>query len=304
MSNPARLVALVTLLAACQGPQLAGTGDVTPDRFWAYRFAAFPDVAYGDAPEQTLDLFIQGAWVGEPTFFDRAVEPRPTLLFIHGGGWVVRDRRPEPWVLPFVERGWHVAVATYRLGDGTAPAAVDDAVCALRWLVAHADEHGFDTRRIVVAGVSAGGHLALTTGSLGSRPGHPCSPGGDFRVSAVVNWFGITDIAALSGFLDADPPSFGNYALAWVGDRSRLDEVSARYSPVHLVDAGSPPVLTIHGTDDVVVPYEQARTLHARLDELGVPNTLLTLERGTHAGFTDEQFRRAFAAMLDFAGSD
>lgn len=127
-----------------------------------------------------------GTWVGEPTFFDRAPGSRPTLLFIHGGGWVVRDRRVEPWTLPFVREGWHVVTMTYRLGPGTAPQAVDDALCALQWVVTNADEYGFDVERIVVAGVSAGGHLALTTGILGSRTGHDCYPGNGFRVRALV----------------------------------------------------------------------------------------------------------------------
>lgn len=267
---------------------------------WMHHTSVARDIPYGEAAEQTLDLYLNGTWTGEPNFFERAPNPLPTLLFIHGGGWVVRDRSPEAWFLPFVEHGWHVINMTYRLGPGTAPAAVDDAVCALNWVVRNAEKYGFDTEHIVVAGVSAGGHLSLTTGIFGSQPGHDCYPGNDFRVHAVVNWFGITDIAAVSSFLDANPPYFGNYAQAWIGDESRLADISAAYSPIHLVNADSPPVLTIHGTDDVIVPYDQAVVLHEKLQELGFRNRLLSLEGGTHAGFTDAQFLEAFEAMLTF----
>ena len=58
---------------------------------------------------------------------------------------------------------------TYRVGSGTAPAAVDDAVCALNWIVENADRLDFGLDKVVVVGVSAGGHLALTTGTFGSR---------------------------------------------------------------------------------------------------------------------------------------
>lgn len=288
---------------AIEADTRSGTADVAPPS-WMHRVAVHRDLAYGDDPEQRLDLYLQGRWTGEPTFFDRAQEPRPTLLFIHGGGWMLRDTRPEPFFYPFVAQGWHVVNMTYRLGPGTAPLAVDDGVCALKWITQNAAKHGFDLDKVVVAGVSAGGHLALTTGVLGSRPGHPCRPGDDFRVRAVINWLGITDIAAVDAFLEATKPVFGNYARAWIGDKSRLAAISAAYSPVNIVDRQSPPVLTIHGTRDSVVPFDQAVALHDRLGALGVRNQLLALDGGTHAGFTDAQFNQAFGAMLAFADTD
>ena len=271
---------------------------------WMQHLAVRRDLPYGEDPQQRLDLYLQGTWTGEPTFFERAREPRPTLLFIHGGGWVGRDRRPEPWIYPFIAQGWHVVSMTYRLGAGTAPLAVDDAVCALNWIAGNAEQYGFRLDRVAVAGVSAGGHLSLAAGILGSRPGHACYPGNGFRVHSVVNWFGITDIAAVESFLAAAQPVFGNYALAWIGDKSRVSEISAAYSPLNMLDAQSPPVLTIHGTQDAVVPFSQAVALHDRLTALGIRNRLLALDGGTHAGFTDQQFRTAYAAMLEFVDAD
>jgi acetyl esterase/lipase len=305
----AGLVAVSVFLWACSRPgefepeQLSGSADGVPDS-WMHRVAVTRDLHYGDDPQQRIDLYLQGTWTGEPTFFERARDRRPTLLFIHGGGWVVRDRRPEPFSYPFVKQGWHVVSMTYRLGPGTAPLAVDDAVCALDWVTENAEQYGFDLDKVVVSGVSAGGHLSLTTGILGSRPGHACYPGNDFRVHSVINWFGITDIAAIEEFLAAADPEFGNYALSWIGDKSRVPQVSAAYSPVNMLDGRSPPVLTIHGTDDAVVPFEQAVALHEKLEALGIRNELLPLDGGTHAGFSDEQFSQAFNAMLEFVDTD
>lgn len=279
--------------------ELTGTADGA-SYSWMHHVAVNRDLPYGDDPEQRADLYLQGTWTGEPTFFERAQELRPTLLFFHGGGWVARDKRPEPLIFPFIKKGWHVVSATYRLGPGTAPVAVDDAVCALKWITENAGTFGFDVDKVVVAGVSAGGHLALVSGILGSQPGHGCYPGNDFRVYSVINWFGITDIEAIEKFLAIADPDFGNYALSWIGDKSRVMQVSAAYSPVNIVDRRSPPVLTIHGTEDAVVPFDQAVSLHERLEALGVRNKLLRLEGGTHAGFTDEQFDQAVAAMLEF----
>ena len=269
-------------------------------RFWSHRFRITADLEYGDDPAQKLDLYLQGSWIGEPTWFERAPGERPTLIFIHGGGWVWGDKTGSVHLfLPFVERGWHVVNINYRGGKGTAPAAVDDAVCALKWVVDHANDYGFDPDNIVVSGESAGGHLALMTGILGSQPGHPCYPGADFKVAAVINWFGITDIQAVARYLAQTSPK-GNYALKWVGKETRIAEISSRYSPIEIVDEGVPPVLSIHGDADSVVPHDQATNFHKRLDELGALHELQSMPGGKHAGFSDAQFQQAFGAIFSF----
>ena len=268
--------------------------------FWSHRFSVREDLAYGEDPAQKLDLYLQGSWVGEPDYFERAPETRPTLIFIHGGGWVGGDKTGnDPFFIHFLERGWHVVNITYRLGPGTAPAAVDDVICALDWVVKAASEYGFDRERIVVSGASAGGHLALMTGILGSRPGHDCYPWNDFRVGAVINWFGITDIEAVEQYLAEARPD-GNYALSWIGEKTRVAEISSAYSPLKIVDGGAPPILTIHGDADSVVPHNQATSFHARLDALGVRNELQSMTGGKHLGFSDAQFQQAFGAIFSF----
>lgn len=294
MGRFATICGVLVITAGCVGD------PPDADEFWSHRFSLSEDVSYGDDPAQMVDLYLQGSWVGEPTYFARAPEARPTLLFIHGGGWVQGDKTgQDPWLLPFVERGWHVVNMTYRLGPGTAPAAVDDSVCALRWVVDHASEYGFDPERIVVSGGSAGGHLALVTGILGSKEGHPCYPGDGFKVGAVINWYGITNIETVDRYLSEAMPEF-NYARAWAGDQSRIPDLSDRYSPIHIVDEGAPPVLTIHGEDDSVVPHDQATTFHARLSELGLVHELRSMPGGTHVGFSEAQFQEAFGAIFAF----
>lgn len=289
--------AALTVLAACGAEPPAG-GD--SEEFWSHRFDLTEDLAYGQDPAQRLDLYLQGSWIGEPDYFERAPDPRPTLLYIHGGGWTQGDKTEQaPWLLPYVQRGWHVANMTYRHGPRTAPSAVDDALCALKWIVDNAGRYGFDPGRIVVSGGSAGGHLALVAGILGPREGHPCHTGENFRVSAVINWYGITDIAALDSYL-ADAMPEANYAREWAGGEARLAGLSDRYSPIHLVDDGAPPILTIHGEEDSIVPHEQAVSFHARLAELGTVHELHSLPGASHVGFTEAQFQEAFRAVFAF----
>ena len=66
------------------------------------------------------------------------------------------------------------------------------------------------------------------------------------------------------------------------------------------MDGGAPPILTIHGDADSVVPHNQATSFHARLDALGVRNELQSMTGGKHLGFSDAQFQQAFGAIFSF----
>lgn len=108
------------------------------------------DIAYGEAPGETLDVF-------------RTAQPQaPVFVFIHGGYWRALDKRDHSFVAPaLVDAGAMVVVPNYAL----CPAVTIETIAlqltrALAWVWRHAREHGGDPRRIVVGGHSAGGHLA------------------------------------------------------------------------------------------------------------------------------------------------
>ncbi len=108
------------------------------------------DIAYGDAPSETLDVF-------------RTTAPdAPVFVFIHGGYWRALDKRDHSFVAPaLVDAGAMVVVPNYAL----CPAVTIEQITlqlarALAWVWCHAGEFGGDARRIVVGGHSAGGHLA------------------------------------------------------------------------------------------------------------------------------------------------
>lgn len=108
------------------------------------------DVRYGPAPKETLDLFVPD---------DKA---QGTLVFIHGGYWRALDKIDHSFVAaPFVEEGIAVAVVNYDLcPDVSIVAIADECRRALLWVSAHGARHGAHAANVVVAGHSAGGHLA------------------------------------------------------------------------------------------------------------------------------------------------
>lgn len=240
-----------------------------------------------------------------------AAQPTPVVVVIHGGGWVEGTKEERVLeMMPYLQMGFAAVNVEYRLGRiSLAPAAVEDCRCALHWVFANAKKYNFDPTRVVLQGGSAGGHLALMTGMLTPAAGfdRECrgpmdnywseNPGTskDPRVAAIVNWFGITDVLdELRG------PNAKGYAVVWLGDQANADEIAKRVSPINYVTSDVPPIITIHGDKDALVPYTQAVRLHKALDAAKVPNQLYTIPGANHGGYTFEENQKAWEAVHHF----
>lgn len=238
--------------------------------------------------------------------------PNTTLLFFHGGGWTNGTKEASALsLLPYLQMGWTVVNVEYRMTNvALAPAAVEDARCALRWVYRNAAQYNFDTGRIITSGQSAGGHLALITGVLpasagfdntcpGDRPGGASSSGpnntDELKVAAIVDWYGISDVNdVMAG------PNRRTWAAAWLGALPNREELAKQVSPITYVRAGIPPIISVHGDADPVVPYAQKQRFHQALAAAGVAHELVTIPNGKHGGFTDEENLKALAAIRSF----
>jgi acetyl esterase/lipase len=296
------VLSIVIMLFAvpCFGQGQAPASEPWTD-YVAGDYNIIPDITYAIAnnSELKLDLYVPRA---------RTV-PVPILVFYHGGGWVEGKKEQNVLqFLPYLSLGWAVANVEYRLGRvSPAPAAVEDCRCALRWVWQHAREFNLDTSKIVLTGGSAGGHLSLITGMLpwknpfdrqcptenSNRWKDGTEP--QMRVAAIVNWFGITDVAEL-----LDGPDAKHYAIEWFGSVSNREDLARQLSPMTYIRSGLPPIITIHGDRDNIVPYPQAVRLHTALEKAGVPNQLLTIAGAGHGGFTRQQLVTSFAAIREF----
>lgn len=288
--------ACVTCFAQAQGQ--------APDNWVDYvsgEYDVQPNITYSTAnnTELKLDLYLPR----------NRTAPTPALILFHGGGWVGGQKeRNVLYLLPYLSMGWAVVNVEYRLASNSlAPAAVEDCRCALRWATRHAKEYQIDPSKFVLTGTSAGGHLALITAMLpagnafdrrcatddGVRWNQAAEP--ELKVAAVVNWFGITDVAEL-----IEGPNAKHYAVEWFGSLENRAELARRVSPMTYVRAGGPPVITIHGEEDDVAPYAQAVRFHAALDKAGVPNRLVTIPGRKHDGFNRQELVSSYAAVREF----
>ena len=227
--------------------------------------------------------------------------PQPTIIFIHGGGWTGGAKETQTFsLMPYLEMGWNAVNVEYRLARvSLAPAAVEDCLCALRWVIRNAKQYGFDTTKLVVSGGSAGGHLALTTGMIPASAGldRQCPGTEELKVAAIVDWYGITDVADL-----LDGENMRTYAVQWLGSMPNRVDIAKRVSPLTYVRAGIPPIISIQGDADPVVPYSHSVRLQQALEKAGVDHELVTIPGGKHGNFTRAENQRAYAAIKAFLG--
>lgn len=274
-------IAAASLAAAVATPA-AAAGRAEPDRI-------FRDAVYlraGDTPLH-LDLYLHP---------DSRKSPAPLLVHFHGGGWA-RGERPKSWTgfRAYIDAGFSLATVEYRLaGAARAPAAVQDARCALHWLGANAERFGIDSRRIVVTGTSAGGHLALMAGLLPSGNAidpEPCQEAP--RAAAIIDFYGPTDLTTAGGGSGRVHPTVAN----WIGPQRDADAMMRLMSPVTWVSADSPPVFIAHGDADPVVPVAQSVDFKRLVDTLGVASELHIIPGGGHGRF-DPAARAAMTARV------
>jgi acetyl esterase/lipase len=296
---PLLAVVVFRFLPACGLAQVPVVGDWVD--YVGGDYEIIPNITYAAAnnTELKLDLYLPR----------QRVMPRPTVVFYHGGGWVAGKKEQNVLqLLPYLSMGWASVNVEYRLADNSpAPAAVEDCLCALRWVGNHAQRFGFDTSKIIVTGGSAGGHLALITGMLpfespfyrqcatDDRTRWNSGTEPHVKVAAIINWYGISDVAEL-----LDGPNTKHYALEWFGSMKDRKDLAHELSPISYVRAGLPPIISIHGDKDYIVPYNQAQRLHAALDKAGVPNRLVTIHGGGHDEFNRQELVDSFRAIREF----
>lgn len=190
-------------------------------------------------------------------------ENNTAIVFFHGGGWAYGT--PDEFFTT-CERYAKMGIVTfsveYRLSieNGVTPSktispieSVMDAKSAIRWVRENAGKFHVAKNKIVAAGQSAGGHLALCTAMIedynekSDKPGISCSPDAVLLFSACVN--------AVEGWCDR-----------LLGDRrNKIWSIS----PAHNLKKGLPPMIEFHGIDDEQVPKWTVQFFESDMEKEG-----------------------------------
>jgi len=233
------------------------------------------DVTYKVTDERPLRL---DAYVSEPT----PVEPRPAILFLHGGGWRGGSKKQFARQAAYLasKRGFFAVSCEYRFSqEARFPACLRDAKCAVKWIRAQRDHFNIDMERVAIAGGSAGGHLAAmvaTTAGIaeyeaggdGCDPGYAEQPG---HVDLCIPHNAPLDLVVLA---EKSGQAVEPVRELLGGSVAEMRDAYRDSSPFHRASAETPPMLLLHGGADTTIPGEQSVALHEKLLSLGVHSEL------------------------------
>lgn len=246
----------------------------------------FMDVSFGPLDEQLLDIYLP----------DEPQGRLPVIFYVHGGGWTIGTKNDcyVDAIIDLIHHGYALISVNYRLAPATQfPGCLLDVKAAVRWARAHADEYGFDPDRFGMMGDSAGGHLTLMTGFSADHPEYKQYGNEEYsdRVQAIINAFGISLVSASKieeSYKESGvaPLLFGGFPISeflriTFGNNDILNEVT---SPIRYITKDAPPVLSLHGKLDPVVPYQQSVLVHEKVTEICGPgrSELILYEDRTH----------------------
>lgn len=219
------------------------------------------DIAYGEfGRRNTLDIWSRADL--------RRDANAPVLVQVHGGAWIMgnKEQQAMPLMAHMAERGWVCVAINYRLSPrSTWPDHIVDVKRALAWVKDNIAEHGGDPDFVAITGGSAGGHLcslaALSANDPAFQPGFEQA---DTSVVAAVPFYGVYDWTNRDGTGFAGLEDFlGRRVVKSPLADSR--DVYEQASPMSWVGPDAPPMMVVHGTNDSLVPVEQARSFVAML---------------------------------------
>jgi acetyl esterase/lipase len=228
------------------------------------------------------------------------------IVWVHGGAWRAGSRDSVD-LRGMTERGWAVASVDYRLSTvARFPAQVHDIKAAIRYLRARAKDRGYPRSPIVIAGSSAGAHLAALVGVTNQHAELEGTIGDDARessdVQAIVSLYGASNLTTI---LEQSTPhglSVRRPALELLlgAQPEAAPELARLASPIFHVDAKDPPLLMLHGDQDNQMPINQSLELQGAYEKLGLRVRFVAVHGAGHGGaaFTSAENLDLIAGFL------
>lgn len=257
---------------------------------------------HAENPDLQVTKDIEYARVGDHSLrldlhLPKGAQQHALVVWVHGGAWRSGSKSSMP-LNALVRKGYPVASVDYRLSPvARFPAQVHDIKAAIRFLRANSTELKVKAQKIVIAGASAGGHLAALVGTTNGDPELEGEVGPDLDASsdvqAIIDMYGPTNFMTI--LEQSTPHGLGvripALQLLLGGQPEDKNDLARLASPVFHVDKDDPPLLLVHGDQDPQVPINQAHELHGKYQNLQLPVEFVVIHGAAHGGpeFSDQQ---------------
>lgn len=268
------------------------------------------DVVFSHVVPEGLKLALMLPWHEKG---DEHPTKRPLIVFVQGSGWTFPNIDKQiPQLSQYARAGFAVATVTHRnAAEGHPfPAYLEDVKTAIRFLRAHDEEYGIDSRRVCIYGTSSGGNTSLLVGLTGDDARFKTEEYKEYSdaVQCVVECFGPTDLMKMLSeqYIDMmldpalDHTPFIESFRGLVGDMD-VRRVLKEMSPVSYIDSCEriPPTLIVHGDADEIVPYEQGTLMLEKLHDAGAIVRMICVKDAPHSGsFWSERVHQEIQSFI------
>jgi len=216
---------------------------------------------------------------------NRRLKNAPVFLYIHGGGWVTGHRAYHsiPLLYQIARSGWVVVTINYRLCPRVRayPDQLIDCKRGLAWIRENAHKFSADGNFVICGGESAGGHLATLLALTPNDPAYqPGFESVDTSVQGCVNLYGVMDFTDTDeSYMAFSPNGKFRKFIEKIVMKQKLSEnldIYKKASPYwRLHDSETiPRIMTVHGTNDTLVPFQSAKTFNKLLSKIRLQNLL------------------------------
>jgi acetyl esterase/lipase len=221
----------------------------------------------------------------------------PLIVWIHGGAWRSGSKNDLP-IRKLVAEGYPIASVDYRLStEARFPAQIHDIKAAIRFLRAHANEWQLSAKKIVIAGDSAGAHLAALVGVSNENRELEGVIGDNVRASSsvqgIISFYGAANLQTILKQSTPHGLSVRVPALdLLLGEQpEQVPDLAKLASPVFHVDKHDPPLLLLHGDQDPQMPINQSHELCGAYQRVGAPVEFVVVHGAAHGGamFYDDE---------------
>ncbi len=243
-----------------------------------------PDVVFSTAAGTPLTMQILVPWREEGSG-----QRYPLIVFLQGSAWTSPDVNYElPQLAQYARAGYVVASITHRsrLEGHPAPAFLQDAKTAIRFLRANAEEYGVDPQRVCFFGTSSGGNTSMLVALTGDDERYRTDEyaGYSDAVQLAVECFGPSDLWPLLAMRGKE--KLDELTTFVGGDPEEHREIIREMSPLRILPQAKnvPPMLLLHGDADELVPYEQGVAMYEALREAGHEAEMICIDGAPHEG--------------------